>query len=261
MDELIKKNDGQYGKYEELLLKRDQFLKEAGSVHTAYMKEFGELLLKNFELKIDCIKKKKMISYCQAALNRGGVIDVNDMNRQIEQSMALYNMQLKEMMADKANADKANSSPSYKVERAKRIYRRLAKTIHPDINPLTMDNEELRELWDRIVIAYKCNDDDELDNLEVLVRKVLKENGAEVSTPHIDNIDERIANLEAEINGIITTEPYTYMELLSSQDKIDNKKAELGKEIEEYEKYAKELEEVLRKILYEGGAPLTWIQD
>ena len=64
MDDLIKMNDGQYQKYEELLLKRDQLNKDAGSIHTAYMKEFGELLLENFELKIDCIKKKKMIAYC-----------------------------------------------------------------------------------------------------------------------------------------------------------------------------------------------------
>ena len=68
MDELIKKENGKYKKYEELLLKRDQLNKEAGAIHTLYIKEFGELLLEDFELKVECIKKKKQISYCQAAI-------------------------------------------------------------------------------------------------------------------------------------------------------------------------------------------------
>jgi iron-sulfur cluster repair protein YtfE (RIC family) len=163
------------------------------------------------------------------------------------------------MIANQDAADKSKTSPSYKVERAKRIYRRLAKTIHPDINPLTNDNEELRDLWDRIVIAYNCNDDEELDNLEILVRKILKENGDAVGNVEIDDIDERIKKLEYEINEIITTEPYTYMDILFTEDKVNEKKEALKKEIEEYKKYSSELSEMLQKILSEGGATLTWI--
>jgi hypothetical protein len=40
----------------------------------------------------------------------------------------------------------------------KRIYRRMVKKIHPDINPLTNTNEDLKGLWQRLVIAYDCND-------------------------------------------------------------------------------------------------------
>ena len=259
MDELIKKENGKYKKYEELLLKRDQLNKEAGAIHTLYIKEFGELLLEDFELKIECIKKKKQISYCQAAINRGETINVQEMNNAIDQSMALYNLQLKEMIANKNAADKSKTSPSYKVERAKRIYRRLAKTVHPDIYPLTNDNEELRDLWDRIVIAYNCNDDEELDNLEILVSKILKENGDVVGNVEIDDINERIKKLEYEINEIITTEPYTYMEILFTEDKVNEKKEILKNEIEEYKKYSSELSEMIQKILSEGGATLTWI--
>lgn len=260
MNELIKKDDGRYKKYEELLLRRDQLNKEAGSIHTAYIKEFGELLLEDFELKIECIKKKKEISYCQAAINKGKAINVQEMNSKIEQDMSLYNLQLKEMIANKDAADKAKTVPSYKVERAKRIYRRLAKTIHPDINPKIDENEELRDLWERITIAYNCNDDEELDNLEILVRKVLKENGEAVTNVEIDDIDERISRLEHEINCIITTEPYTFSELLSSEERINEKKKALNNEISEYKKYSSELTEMLQKILSDGGATLTWIQ-
>lgn len=261
MNELILKEDGKYKVYEELLLKRDQLNKDAGTIYAIYLKEFGELLLENFELKIECIKKKKMITYCQAALNRGESIDVQKMNNKIDTSMALYNLQLKEMAAKKEIADKAKTVPAYQAEKAKRIYKRLAKMLHPDINPNVAGNEELGDLWDRIYVAYNCNDDEELDNLEILVRKVLKDDGEAIGNVEIDNLEERISKLEYEINNILTTEPYIYSDLLSSEDKVIARKEELNNEIAEFKKYSAELSEVLQIILSGGGATLTWIQD
>ncbi|MBQ1488252.1 MAG: hypothetical protein IIZ41_05775 [Lachnospiraceae bacterium] len=57
--------------YEEILVKRDQLLKEANSIKLAYHKEFGDLLLKAFEMKIAFIREKKRIRYAQAMVNRG----------------------------------------------------------------------------------------------------------------------------------------------------------------------------------------------
>ncbi|MBP5261755.1 MAG: hypothetical protein J6Z43_06490 [Clostridiales bacterium] len=257
MNGLVRKSNGIYKEYEDLLLRRDQLLREAGSIKIAYMKEFGEYLLEAFELKIDCIRLKKMIAFCQAAINRGELVDEAEMNEQISRSMALYEMQLKEMITEKIDAELAGKAPAYKAERARRIYRRLAKMIHPDISPLISENEHLRDLWERIVIAYNCCDDEELGNLEVLVRKVIRDSGTEIGTPDIDNIDERIARLEEEINNILTTEPYTYAQVLSSPEQIDAKLEEITCEIQEYSDYREELTEVLKELLDEGGTP-TW---
>ena len=60
-----------YAEYERLLLERDARKKEAGGYFTEYMCEFGELINKVFEKKIDCISKKKSIAFCQAYVNRG----------------------------------------------------------------------------------------------------------------------------------------------------------------------------------------------
>ena len=49
------------------------------------------------------------------------------------------------------------------------------------------------------------------------------------------------------------------MEILFSEDKVNEKKKTIKKEIEEYKKYSSELSEMLQKILSEGGATLTWI--
>ena len=62
--ELIKANTDRYEEYEQLLLKRDAYKKEAGACMTIYIAKFGELINKAFMKKIDCISKKKSIAFC-----------------------------------------------------------------------------------------------------------------------------------------------------------------------------------------------------
>ena len=66
--------------YEDLLVKRDQLQKEANSVQISYNKEFGDLMLQAFEIKIACICEKKRISYAQAMVNRGESVDTDAVN-------------------------------------------------------------------------------------------------------------------------------------------------------------------------------------
>ena len=114
--------------YEELLLRRDQLFRESGSYMTAYTQEFGDLITANFELKVECIKKKKTISYCRKRMNRGLAIDTTRMQAEIDQEMTLYYTQLREMLDDTERAKKAGTISEYRLSRAKKIYRRLTKS-------------------------------------------------------------------------------------------------------------------------------------
>lgn len=106
--------------YEELLLRRDQLFRESGSYMTAYTQEFGDLITANFELKVECIKKKKTISYCRRRMNRGLAIDTARMNAEIEQEMTLYYNHLKEMLDDNKRAKKAGTISEFRLSRAKK---------------------------------------------------------------------------------------------------------------------------------------------
>ena len=97
----------------------------------------------------------------------------------------------------------------YEVERSKKIYRRLAKLLHPDINPQTDLSAKLTELKD-------------------------------------------------EIRGITNTEPYTHGALLADEQAVEEKKAELNKELESYQRYAEELDAVITSILESGGLSFLW---
>ena len=197
--ELIKSNDTKYEEYEALLLERDQVRKESGQIWTSYIQIFGKFLCDVYEEKVDCIMRKKMIAYYQRALNHGDVIDPEAMHRYLEQEMAIYQAELERMLKDHERCRNAGVSTAYEVERSKTLYRRLAKLLHPDINPETDRTEAVRELWVRIQTAYAKNDVKELSELEVLARKALKELGAGQIQIDIPDIEEKISDVRKEI--------------------------------------------------------------
>ena len=215
--DLFKSTDSKYEAYENLLLERDQITKEAGQIWTVYLQLFGKLITDNYEEKLECIKCKKTIAYYQNALNHGGVVDSAAMEKYMEQEMAEYYANLRRMLKENEDANNAGTSTPYEVARAKTLYRRLAKLIHPDINPETDHSKELQELWQRILIAYHHNDVKELSELEVLVRKVLKELGSEDVKVDIPDIEEKIEALKSEIEGIKQTEPYCLRYLVEDE--------------------------------------------
>ena len=251
--DLIKSADSKYTEYENLLLERDQLSKEAGQIWTAYLRMFGKLISDNYEEKLECIKCKKTIAYYQNALNHGGAVDAAVMEKVLEQEMAEYYSNLRRMIKENEAANKAGTSTPYEVERAKTLYRRLAKRIHPDINPETDRSEELLELWNRIQIAYHHNDVKELAELEVLVRKVLKELGAEEVRVDLPDLEEKIDEVRAEIDQIIHSEPYSLKVLVEDEEASEKKKAELQEELESYQRYHRELNAVILQMLQSGG--------
>lgn len=256
--ELIKSGQSQYEEYESLLFERDQLQKEAGQIWTVYIQTFGKLIADVYEEKIECIKCKKTIAYYQCALNHGGIIDQEAMQQYLEQEMASYYMNLAHMQDDYQKCKNAGTSTTYEVQRSRTLYRRLAKLIHPDIFPETDRNEMLRELWQRILTAYSHNDIKTLSEMEVLVRKVLKEAGSKEIKIDIPDIGEKIDALRKEIYSILHTDPYTYKMLLEDDEAIRKKQKELQDELDTYKKYHEELEEAIHQIITNGGITIQW---
>ncbi len=255
---VMESTEKRYAEYEELLIRRDQLSREAGSILTAYIKEFGDQINANFELKIKCIKTKKAISYCHRMMNRGLTVNVDLMNEALEKEMKLYNDQLHDMLEDTKNAKNSKLIDDFRLSRAKKIYRRLAKILHPDMNAATRENDRLRDLWDRIYQAYLHSDDDELENLEALVHRAMEDLGEEATDYNTDNLEERIEKIENQINDLLSSEPYIYKEYLLDDEKKANYRAQLEDEHAEYEDYLATLTSALNDLLKQGGVTITW---
>ena len=162
------------------------------------------------------------------------------------------------MADDNERAKKAGIISEFRLNRAKKIYRRLTKILHPDINKKTTEDENFRELWEKVALAYQKTDVDALDDLEVLVRRAMETKGDESFELNLDDIEERIERLENQINEILTTEPYIYGELLKDEEKKQAHREQLRAEHDDYEQYLESLTKTLDDMLREGGVKLVW---
>ena len=247
-DELIRIKNASYARYEELLIQRDAVKKEAFQQEREFVRVFGELILDVFRLKMECICKKKSIEYCRVFLNRGEKIDPEELKAYLVKEMEEYQKKLDDMVKDHEAAKNSERITQTDLLKIKKIYHRLAKKIHPDINPLTEKDEDLRDLWHRLVIAYNCNNLKEMEETEVLINALLEKKNPGTEEIEIPDIDEKIAGLETEIEKIKSTDPYQYKYLLMDPDAVEAKKESLRKELEDFKEYSAQLQKMLDEM-------------
>lgn len=252
MKELIHIAQGDFPKYETLLLRRDQLKKEALIIRRAYIKEFGELINKKFEKMIACIELKKKIAFCALIVNRGEQPDQDEMEAYIEQQMSDYRSQLTEMIKELNSTKEDSVITPADAQEIKSIYRKIARSLHPDLSTIMTDHPEMSEIWNRVSVAYKCNDLKSIRELDVLVTRALAQLGEETQCNVIPNIEKKISELEKEIEEIINTEPYAFKLILENQSEIEEKKAVLEAEYRQYCSYEELLKQQLEMLMGEG---------
>ena len=129
--------------------------------------------------------------------------------------MEEYYKQLSQMIEDNENCRKAKTVPENDIRKIKKIYRNLAKQLHPDISPLT----------------------------------ALEKNGIDHAVLAIPKISDKIEKIKAEIERIISIDPYQYKFLLGDDELVEDKKEEIRENIEELENYINQLEAALEELL------------
>lgn len=255
--DIIKVKNADYARYEELLLQRDQLRKEARIYHAFYVKEFGELHLQIFEKQIECIRKKKLIGYYQRALNRGGVIDQAAIDAMLKEEMENYQRQLQGMVKETEAARNMSEITTLKLMKIKKIYRKLAKQLHPDINPKTAEVPELMSLWNMITTAYNTNSLEDMEEAEVLVNQALERIGLGSLEIEIPDLAQKIETVEADIKVIRETDPYQYKYLLEDKEAVEEKRRDLEAQKKEYVEYEKELDAAISEIL-SSSVKIIW---
>ena len=248
--EIIKtvNSEDSLARYEEVLLRRDSLRKKAEQYQISYFRVFGDLLVDSFRIRVECIKKKKIIAYCQMQVNQGKPINGTSLDHFIEREMSEYKDDLDAMIRHNKAVKESGSISEYDMFKLKKLYHGLAKLIHPDLHPELESDPQITEFWESIVIAYEHNQLADMEELDFQVRKYLERKGIDGAGIEVLDIDKKIKNVEAEIERITSTEPYLYRLLLDDEEAVEAKKEELRNEIDSYTAYSKQLDEVIEQL-------------
>lgn len=260
MNDLIKVKNSGYSEYEELLFERDKVKKEASEYNLEFLREFGDTITEIFRLKIECISKKKSISFIQARVNKGEDVDSAELEDYLATEMAEYQEKLSQLIDDNVRANSGDFISPRTAEKIKKLYHKLAKMIHPDINPKTDEVEALKNIWQMIKAAYTNNNLDELEEAEVLLNHALNELGMGSEEIEIPDIEDKIQKLKDEIFRIKTENPYSYRYILEDPEALETKKTELAAELKEYQEYSASLDAILEELM-SNGVKFTWLMN
>ncbi len=257
--ELVNITAERYQEYERQILLRDQLRKEAAGTWLLYMKTFGERMTESFRLKVDCIRIKKEIGFIMQSVNAGKTLRMDEMEAYIQREMQEYQKKLEQLVQDAADGINAKISTEYTTRKVRKLYRSIARMIHPDMHPEAVDNAVIMNIWQRTERAYGANDLKSMEELYILARKVREGEHVSNISFAVEELEKKIEELKKEIHLIRTTDPYRYIDLLTDENAVREKNEELQQEIDEYENYRNQLEETKMQLLETSGVHIIWM--
>ena len=239
-----------------LLLERDelQFV-ICKNIETEYMLKLGSIEYKAYEAQCAALRLKRKIDLIQAKKNRQEKIIISAIEETLDEEFAEYQKQLDEQI-DKVNAaikrSKAEVLADEENKELKKLYRKIAKALHPDINPDV--SEAQVQLFDNAVSAYKSGD---LGTLRIISEMVgnnpLPEQHKDAMTQLVEErerLEGLLESIRESIENIKSEYPYTMKDILEDTKKTEQKKQELESVIEQYNElisiYKAKIEEMLR---------------
>lgn len=239
-----------------LLLERDELrFVICKNIETEYMLKLGSIEYKAYEAQCAALRLKRKIDLIQAKKNRQEKIIISAIEETLDEEFAEYQKQLDEQI-DKVNAaikrSKAEVLSDEENKELKKLYRKIAKALHPDINPDV--SEAQVQLFDNAVSAYKSGD---LGTLRIISEMVgnnpLPEQHKDAMTQLVEErerLEGLLESIRESIENIKSEYPYTMKDILEDTKKTEQKKQELESVIEQYNElisiYKAKIEEILR---------------
>lgn len=251
MEHKIRKQEDLYKRYVRLLLEKEKIVKTNFQVQQRFIELFGDLRLEMLKVEIEIAKIKKEMEYLVRKKNRNESYDLEEMDDFVNQALEGMKAQYERMKEEQTQLKNKKMLSQEEVKEIKRLYRRLVKLVHPDLNP--HQTKEQKELWHQLQEAYRNNDLVWLRELNVLI--VLKTKGHE--EVEIEDLEDKIEAVREEIALLKEEDLYQMRELVFDEEWIDAYKEQYERERSDFEVYLRSLQKEKEKLIGSFGCRLN----
>lgn len=235
-----------------LFKRQEDIFKENFVIYNRYNLLFGEKYFERYLLFCEGERLRRKIELYQSYINRGEEIDKGFVEAVLNAEFREYEERLEKILEEYRAAQEFEKLPLLTKEEArevKRIYLKIAKRIHPDLN--SDFNEEMKELWLKTLNAYKLNDLETLQECEVLLDSFILPSppvAFEKLDAEIENFKKKIRKLQRKNRKLEKSFPYNQKELLTDSEWVNDKLEDLDRDIELLKKSLEFLKERLQEI-------------
>ncbi|MDR1583674.1 MAG: hypothetical protein LBS55_10550 [Prevotellaceae bacterium] len=210
------------GEYVKLLTDKDCLLGWGKpQLEALYVVKIGKKQLELLELRMEVKRLKRMTELAIACLNRNESIDWNKIEETVDTSLE---KDYEKILTEASRVAQANdilsnlASPERSAE-LRRLYRSLAKELHPDVNPDLTESQ--KNLWYAVRRAYEYGDLESLRALSVMAQDVESHAGklsADDFQLQIELLKAGIEKLIAEIEQVRSGFPFNIEKDLRNEE-------------------------------------------
>ena len=193
------------------------------ALEARYRIAVGALQLEVLRAECDTRRLRRMLELIQAAINRGTLPDIPEMDATLNAEFAEWQARIGAETARLRAAQlwaHAVPLPPEQVRELQTLFRQLAKRCHPDANPT--GGEDARVLWLRISAAYAAGELDALRALALLADDLPRETEptANAVRERRDRLQAVVTRLVTELAALETQFPFTLRERLDDPEWI-----------------------------------------
>ena len=226
------------------------------NIESEYMVKLGSLEIALFKVQCKVLRLKRKLAMIQQRLNRREHIDVQAIESELDVEFEEYQKKLGEQV-DRLNEAirrrKGEFLTEAETKEVKKLYYKIVKNIHPDLNP----NAGAAE-WDLLYSAMEAYKNGDLETLRIIEKTfvdeegfVPNENGLRAMEEEKHWLEALIQGVEDEIRQIKESFPYNVRPILEDTEALEEKRCEYEHAIELeqsiYESYQERLASIMER--------------
>lgn len=217
----------------DIILKRDE-LKYiiCKNIETDYWLIFGELEKNLYEVSTRVLRLKRKINLVQAYKNREENVDLEKIEKLLDEEFVKYQKKLEEYIQNIKLAREFNSLEALSEEDSKKLkmlYLKIIKLLHPDLKSDYSPIDKF--LFQKALDAYRNADLKTIIAIDALLSSkdfsVSSKNSIESLEEEKEKLESLIENIESEIINIKNDMPYILKYIIDSPDTIEKRNEEL----------------------------------